>query len=136
MRRTATKSGQSFNPVARLGHGPHRGLGQRLLDRLGVRCHVTDGTSDIPLAQTIQAAVAEGGHIALNGGTTQPGDGCGLRPGDPAMQKPKDEHLTPNMGFGVRLALGIYDPLLVVGQGNCKPGHLWLSLGTTATCGL
>ena len=123
MGRTATQSGQRLDPVASLGHRPHRGVGQGFPDGVGVGRQIADGAGHVPLPQAVQTAVTVRSHVALNGGPAHTGNDGGLCPRDLAVQQPENEHCATDVRLGVRLALGSDDLLLVVGQGNGKPGH-------------
>ncbi len=122
-RRLAAKPGQLLDPLGRPGDGPCRLTPERLADAFAVGGQVADGADDVPAPQPIEAAVAEGGDVTLDGGAAQSGDLGGLLTGQPAVQQPQDEHLAADMLAGVGVTLGVDDGPLLFGQLDAKPPH-------------
>jgi hypothetical protein len=73
---------------------------------------------DAPPPQSVQAALAVGGHVPLDGGPTESGDLGRLGPGDAAVEQPKDEHLAADVGVGVGIPLRVDDRLLGIREGD------------------
>ena len=84
---------------------------------------VADGPGDVPLAQAVEAAVAEGSDVALHGSASQASDLGSLVAAELAVQQPENEHLAADMLLRVRVAFRLDDLLLFLGQFNPKPGH-------------
>jgi hypothetical protein len=84
---------------------------------------VTDWTRDAPLPQAVEAAVPEGGDIALDGGAAQADDLGRLGAAEAAVEKPQHEHLAADVFLGVGVTFGVNDLLLLLGQSNPQPSH-------------
>ena len=116
LRRSATQTGQLLNPFTSLPDGPHGLLLQRRSDGRLVGSQITDRAGDPPTSQPIQAALADGSDVALDSGSAKSGDLGRLLTGEPAVQQPQDEHLAADVFVRVRVALGVDERLLFLGQ--------------------
>ena len=123
MGRLTADARQSLDPLAGLVHGARGLAGELLADKITMSGQVAHGASDAPLAQPLQATVAEGSEVALHGGASQTSNLGGLLAAETAVQKPEHEHLAADMLLGVGVAFSVDDPLLLLGQLNAKPSH-------------
>jgi hypothetical protein len=96
---------------------------ERRVDLWGVTGQVADRPLDLPASQALQPAVAEGGDVTLGGGPSDAGDFGGLLAGEAVVEEPERQHLAANVFVGVGVALGVDDPLLLLGPLNAIPAH-------------
>src|SRR3954447_1691670 len=70
----AADAGEGLDPLTGLGDGPGRLPGELVADTLGVGGRVAARPGDAPGAEAVEAALAEGGAVALDGGPAEAGD--------------------------------------------------------------
>ena len=123
LRRAAPQAGQLIQAFAGLGDRADGGLVERLSNQVPICGQFAHRALDVPLPQAVQAPVAECGEVALDGGSSDPGDLGRFLARQSAVQQPEDQHLFADSGVGMGGPLLIDDPLLLFGQLHAEPSH-------------
>jgi hypothetical protein len=71
---TTPQTGQLKDPFGRLGHGAGGLLLERFADQFAIGDHFTDRAIVVRAPQSVQASLAEGDHVTLDGSPTDPDD--------------------------------------------------------------
>ena len=123
LRRAAPQTGQLVEAFAGFGDGADGAFLERLADQVAIGGQFAHRPLDVPLPQPVQAPVSERGDVALDGGSSDPGDLGRFLARQSAVQQPEDQHLFADPRVGMGGPLLIDDPLLLFGQLHAKPSH-------------
>ncbi len=82
---TTPQSGQLKDPFARLGHGASGLSLEGFADQLAIGGHLADRAIEVPPPESVQAALSEGDHVALDCGPTDAHDLSRLLACEPAV---------------------------------------------------
>ena len=116
MRQAAAEAGELFDALGGFGNSADRRLVERGFDLFGVAGQFADRPGDAPTPQTIKAATAVSGEIALHRGPADACDLASLQADEPGMHRPKHEHLSSHVQVRMQVPLGCDDCLFSVRQ--------------------